>query len=62
MYLPGPIENGEPTHLINTFQNIRKEQNLIHKLIKALFYLSSANDAIIIIDCNNLPMPNTLNH
>jgi hypothetical protein len=51
MYLPGPIENGEPTHLINTFQNIRKEQNLIHKLINSNLLSFSANDAIIIIDC-----------
>jgi hypothetical protein len=31
MYLPVSLK-WEPTHLIGTFQNITKEQNLIHKL------------------------------
>jgi PAS domain S-box-containing protein len=48
------FENGEPTHLIGTFQDITKEQNLIHKLelsvAKFSSIFSSANDAIIIID------------
>jgi len=48
------FKNGEPTHLIGTFQDITKEQNLIHKLElsveKFSSIFSSANDAIIIID------------
>ncbi|WP_339921644.1 PAS domain-containing protein [uncultured Flavobacterium sp.] len=48
------FENGEPIHLIGTFQDITKEQNLIHKLElsveKFSSIFSSANDAIIIID------------
>lgn len=48
------FENGKPTHLIGTFQDITKEQNLIHKLElsveKFSSIFSSANDAIIIID------------
>jgi PAS domain S-box-containing protein len=48
------FENGKPIHLIGTFQDITKEQNLIHKLElsveKFSSIFSSANDAIIIID------------
>lgn len=48
------FKNGEPAHLIGTFQDITKEQNLIHKLElsveKFSSIFSSANDAIIIID------------
>ena len=47
------FENGEPTHLIGAFQDITKEQNLIHKLelsvAKFSSIFSSTNDAISLL-------------